>query len=125
MPPLYQRIKDYITSRIDSGEYKPGSKVPSENQLLREIGASRMTVNRAIRELTEQGVLYRVAGVGTFVAEAKLQHPSSAIQEIRQEIEQTGRSYYSHIIKVDQVPISESLADAMQVKPGSVTYHSR
>lgn len=125
MPPLYQRIKDYITRRIDSGEYAPGARVPSENQLLKELGASRMTVNRALRELTEAGVLYRVAGVGTFVAEAKLQHPTAAIQEIRQEIEKTGQSHFAQVIALETVAASGELAVAMELPEGSTAYHSR
>ena len=125
MPPLYQRIKSHITDQIAAGALKPGARVPSENELLKRMGASRMTVNRALRELTESGVLYRIAGVGTFVAEAGLQHPSGRIREIRQEIERTGHQHRARILEVESACADEVLAAAMQLVPGCEVFHSR
>ncbi|MCP5368777.1 MAG: GntR family transcriptional regulator, partial [Hyphomicrobiales bacterium] len=69
--PQYQRIKRHIMRLIDGGGLGPGDRVPSENALVRELGVSRMTVNRALRELTAAGLLVRVQGTGTFVAERR------------------------------------------------------
>ena len=67
--PMYQQIKDAIRKKISSGEWQAGQLIPSENQLADSIGASRMTINRPLRELTSEGLLRRVHGLGTFVAE--------------------------------------------------------
>jgi GntR family histidine utilization transcriptional repressor len=67
----YERVKEHIRTRILSGEWRPGDRIPSEMTLVGELGVSRMTINRALRELTEQGVLTRFSGVGTFIAEEK------------------------------------------------------
>ena len=48
--PLYQRIKDHVVGHIDAGDWRPGDRVPPESALVRQMGASRMTVNRAIRD---------------------------------------------------------------------------
>ncbi len=79
-PPLYQRIKDHIVGRIQSGDWPVDHRVPSENELLRQFKTSRMTVNRALRELTDQGLLRRVQGLGTFVADPR---PRLQLLEIR------------------------------------------
>ena len=50
--PAYQGIKDFILARIHAGEWAEGDQVPSENELAREFSVARMTVNRALRELT-------------------------------------------------------------------------
>jgi GntR family transcriptional regulator, histidine utilization repressor len=72
----YLRVKRSVVDRIAKGSLKPGARVPSENELVREFGLSRMTVNRALRELAADGVLQRIAGVGTFVAEQRVPtHP--------------------------------------------------
>src|SRR3546814_2628957 len=59
-PPLYQQVKDYIVTRILGGDWPEGNRVPSENELTRELSVSRMTVHRALRELTTEGWLERV-----------------------------------------------------------------
>ena len=68
--PLYAKVKDHILLHIRSGAWAPGARVPSENELVESFGISRMTANRALRELTADGFLARVPGVGTFVREA-------------------------------------------------------
>src|SRR4051812_22009393 len=78
--PIFQRIKDFLLSEIASGRYKEGDVVPSEQALVRQFGVSRMTVNRAVRELTAEHVLTRRQGSGTYVAPQKYQ---ATLVEIR------------------------------------------
>ena len=61
--PLYARVKQMIAQQIRSGW--PAHCVPSESELVEELGFSRMTINRALRELTAEGLLVRMQGVGT------------------------------------------------------------
>ena len=65
--PRYQQIKKYLCDAIKSGEYSVGYKIPTENQLASQFSVSRMTVNKAIRDLVQANMLVRYAGVGTFV----------------------------------------------------------
>ena len=67
--PLYARVKQMIVQQIENGSWPPHHRVPSESELVSELGFSRMTINRALRELTAEGLLVRMQGVGTFVAE--------------------------------------------------------
>ena len=53
---LYQQIKDFVAGSIQDGSWKAGDRLPSENDLVQQFGVSRMTVNRALRELLEQGL---------------------------------------------------------------------
>jgi len=66
--PLYQQIHHLLRHRIVIGEYPPGSKIPSENELCRELAVSRVTVREALRELVRAGMLVKVHGKGAFVA---------------------------------------------------------
>ena len=66
--PLYQQIHHLLRHRIANGEYAPGSKIPSESELCRELAVSRVTVREALRELVTADMLVKVHGKGTFVA---------------------------------------------------------
>ncbi|MGY4706149.1 extracellular solute-binding protein [Candidatus Bipolaricaulota sp. J31] len=69
--PLYKQLKEYIRTWIESNRLQPGDKIPTERELSQLLGVSRLTVRQAIAELVEEGILYRVQGSGTYVAEAE------------------------------------------------------
>ena len=50
---LYEQVKDHISRKIQEGVWRAGDRLPSENELVTQFGISRMTVNRALRELVE------------------------------------------------------------------------
>lgn len=66
--PLYMRIQQYISSKIHSGEWVEDSMLPTEVELSKQFGCSRITVTTALRELVKDGLIYRVQGKGTFVS---------------------------------------------------------
>lgn len=68
--PKYIEIRDYIIEQILSGELKVGSQIPTEKQLCEQFKTSRMTVNKAIVRLCENGYIQRIAGKGSFVINA-------------------------------------------------------
>jgi len=67
--PLYQQVKDAIYNKIIEGSWAPGELIPSDRTLSEEMGVSRITVIRALKELTDDGILRRERSCGTFVAE--------------------------------------------------------
>ena len=69
--PVYIKLKEDIKQKIQNGEYYKNMRLPSENALSAEWGISRMTVRRALDELTREGLLYRTRGSGTFVSANK------------------------------------------------------
>ena len=71
--PLYKQVQELITERIIEGSWKPGEILPSEFQLADLLGVSQGTVRKALNALTEDNVLFRRQGVGTFVSEHTLQ----------------------------------------------------
>ena len=64
----YSRVKKYLLGEMQGGRWPPGAQMPSEAELVAQFGVSRMTVNRALRELQSEGLIERVQGVGTFAA---------------------------------------------------------
>lgn len=70
--PIYQQIKEDIKKLIKDGTYKAKDKIPSEQELIREFNASRITVRRAIEELCNEGYLIKMQGKGTFVSSPRI-----------------------------------------------------
>jgi GntR family histidine utilization transcriptional repressor len=123
--PAYQGIKDFILARIHAGEWAEGDQVPSENELARDFNVARMTVNRALRELTAEQVLTRVQGSGTFVARPKYESTLVAIRSISDEIVARGHRYHAKVLHIGGEIADAELADEMQLKAGSSLFHSR
>jgi GntR family histidine utilization transcriptional repressor len=123
--PAYQGIKDFILARIHAGEWAEGDQVPSENELAREFSVARMTVNRALRELTSEQVLTRVQGSGTFVARPKYESTLVAIRSISDEIVARGHRYHANVLSIGIAPASTELAAEMQLHAGDDIFHSR
>lgn len=74
--PMYKQVLNILHDRITNHEYKPGDKLPSEAELMRQFKVSRITIRAAINELVEDGVLERSQGKGTFVSLPKSKHPA-------------------------------------------------
>src|ERR1700757_799186 len=64
----YRQILEKLQNEISSGRYRPGKRLPSETELVRRFGASRMTVFRAMHELQALGLVIRRVGSGTYVS---------------------------------------------------------
>lgn len=65
--PLYEQLRRALRRDILSGTYPPGTQLPSETELGRRYSVSRITVRRAVQELSQEGILVRIQGKGTFV----------------------------------------------------------
>lgn len=67
--PLYRQLSDHLRSQVHSGAFNPGQRLPSEAQLGETFGISRITIRQALGDLEREGLVTRVPGKGTFVAE--------------------------------------------------------
>jgi len=108
--PLYQKVKAHVLDRMASGELSANSRVPSEHELVRELGVSRMTVNRALNDLSQEGVVVRLAGVGTFVAERSPRAHPLQIHNIADEIRGRGHEYRAVVVLKETVVADAELA---------------
>ncbi|WP_099467461.1 GntR family transcriptional regulator [Konateibacter massiliensis] len=99
--PLYYQIKDSILNMIENEQLKPGDAIPPEREICKIQGVSRMTVNKAIMELVNDGILYREQGRGTFVARPKQYKKLSQLIGFSEEMESKGHVTSSKIISFD------------------------
>jgi GntR family transcriptional regulator, histidine utilization repressor len=122
-PALYEQVKAYIRQKSRSGEWKPGDRIPSENDLVRILGISRMTVNRALREMSDEGDLTRRAGVGTFLAESRPSSTLLMIARIGDEIRARGHRYHWAIVLKAREKADAETAAALGIRTGAPLFH--
>jgi GntR family histidine utilization transcriptional repressor len=118
------QMKSFIQGRISERTWKPGDRVMSEADLMRDFGVSRMTANRALRELAAEGWLTRVQGVGTFVRDLPVQSEVIRIRSIADEIRDRGHAHTSELLDLKEVPANTPVAKALGLMPGSRAFHS-
>jgi GntR family histidine utilization transcriptional repressor len=122
--PLYQRVKDYVLDHIDGGELAPGHRLPSEHELVRILGVSRMTANRALRELMAEGALTRLPGVGTFVAPRPADAEFLRIRNIADEVAERGHSHRAEVFALEAIPSTAGMASRLDMRDGEPVFRS-
>ena len=106
--PPYARVKDYVLKHIQNGAWSEGDMIPSEIQLAGQFGLSRMTVNRALRELSADQILHRVQGMGTFVALQKYQSTVVEIRSLAREIAERGHQHRAAVLSHKKLRANEA-----------------
>lgn len=122
--PIYLRVKQLITTKINKGIWIANQKIPSESELVKQLGCSRMTINRALRELTAEGVLVRVQGVGSFVAEEQGQTSLFQIHNIADEIAARNHIHRAEVLILENIKANSIQSLQMQVQEGQPLFHS-
>jgi len=121
--PRYRQLKELIVSRIASGDLQPGDRVPSEHELGETMNVSRMTANRALRELHDEGYVERVAGRGTFVSDLRSQSQLVAVQNIADEISGRGHRHTCAVMRQSRQHARGEVARALHVDQGTDVFH--
>ncbi len=123
-PPRYAAIKQSICDAVRDGHLKPGDRVPSESELVKQFDVSRMTANRALRELQAAGVLVRRAGSGSFIAEPKPIGHMIEIRNIADEIRGRGHDYRARVVQNLEEKAGAETAALLEVPVGTKIFHS-
>lgn len=120
----FQKVKDYLVHEMERGHYAPGALMPSEAQLVAQFAVSRMTVNRALRELHASGMVNRVQGVGTFAAPMNRLSSNLTIRDLHEEIESRGHHHHAvvHLKRAEQV--TAALAPRIGLSVGTAVFHT-
>lgn len=124
--PLYLQIKQYIDTKIQSGRWPIGHRIPTELELTKQFGVSRMTVNKAVRDLVSEGKLQRKPRLGTFVcaADDKAESPLLDIRNIAEEVKHRGNHYSNQVVSQQQITADEAIAIKLGVMIGSQVFYS-
>ena len=120
--PLYRQLVENITQKIDSGELKPGDRLPSEREMAEDLKVSRITARQALDALEQLGLVYREQGHGTFVAMSHLYGVEGFIS-LSEYVMRRGLQPRSRIIKQELVNPDERLQNCLKLAPGEKVLH--
>lgn len=120
----YQRVKQYLKDGLAAGRWPPGAQMPSEAELTARFAISRMTVNRALRELQAEGLVQRSQGLGTFAAPLHRVSSTLTIRDLHEEIGARGHRHHAevHVQRAERAPAA--LAAQLGVAPGTRVFHT-
>lgn len=120
----FQKIKEHVYRKIESGEWPEYHPVSSENALAMQFNVSRMTARRALQELCDEGLVTRTRGAGTFVAPLKSQSALLTIRNIADEIKLRGHKHHAVVRLLEEVTATPALATALNIAQDSPVLHS-
>lgn len=125
--PLYLQIKQFIDDNIQSGHWPVGHRITTELELTEQFGVSRMTVNKAIRDLVAEGKLQRKPRLGTFVCATndKAESPLLDIHNIADEVQSRGKVHSSQVLSQVALSADEHIATKLGVMIGSTIFFSK
>jgi len=111
--PLHTQLEEIFRERIAKGEWEPGRQIPSENELNRTFGISRMTVRGVLTRMVDAGLLNRVPGKGTFVALPKITALPPAYQGVREQLEALGYATVTQLLHASVGPAPAPVRQAL------------
>ena len=115
--PLYHQLKEIIEVKIESGEWRPGDKISSENDLQSIYDISRNTVQKALDELVQEGMLERKQGRGTFVSKPKIEQSLTSFYSFSKVMESQGMNPEDVILNIETKTVKRKIAKKLQIDP--------
>ena len=121
--PIYIQIAETLLERIETGDLAPGDRLPTERELSESLHVTRMTVRQALGMLESQGLLVRKRGVGTFIADPKIERKADRLSPFTKTMQRSGYSPGAKIIALEQRLASRATADRLQTPVGTPVYY--
>lgn len=117
--PLYHQLKLALEEAIKRRVYKPGDRLPSEPELMRQYGISRITVRQALDDLEAEGLIVRRHGKGTYVAEARIEQELVRLTDFVEDMQRAGRKPSSRVLAFEHETVPPLLAQTLGIPPGA------
>ncbi|MGL4820575.1 MAG: GntR family transcriptional regulator [Bacilli bacterium] len=114
--PIYYQIQLELKKMIETGKWKEGERIPSENELSECFGVSRMTIRQAITKLVEESLLERYRGLGTFVQKKKVEQPTQQLTSFTEYMQSLGYTTSSKIVTHSIVEATEKIAKELNLQ---------
>ncbi|MFU8773154.1 MAG: GntR family transcriptional regulator, partial [Anaerolineales bacterium] len=121
--PLYVQIAEGLINQIESGDLAVGERLPPERELSEKLGVNRMTLRRALQILKMHGLIHKIHGVGTFVAESKIDRQMNTVFRFTLGMQKRGFIPGSKLISLEQRAIDTALSRDLGVAVSSLAYH--
>ncbi|HEY8530967.1 MAG TPA: GntR family transcriptional regulator [Limnochorda sp.] len=123
--PLYYQIASLLKARIESGEWPPGHRVPSEYELMAQFGVSRHTIRQAMAELEREGLVYRQAGRGTYVRATKSRYPLTYLRGFTEQMEERGAVPSSKVLELAKETPEPTVRERLDLPAGEEVWRLR
>ena len=120
--PMHTQIREIVRRRVLDGTYPPHSQMPSESQMMEAFDVSRITIRQALGDLQKEGLIFKIAGKGSFVAKPKAFQSLSRLQGFGEAMSPAGYETFSQVLSSRQTVASDVVARRLQVKPGEPVY---
>ena len=117
--PLYHQLMTRISADIEKGTYPVGSRIPPEHELEKTYQVSRVTVRRALAELTGEGLLERKQGKGTFVSVPRMRQDLKSLHSFHDTCKLNDMVPGTDVIHVRETEAAEEAAAELNLRPGS------
>lgn len=117
--PLYAQIKEALKQRILEGDYVAHERLPSESELMKVYGVSRITVRQALRDLHTDGLVFSVQGKGTFVSRPKAVQDIQRLQGFGEAMTPQGYETSTRVIEVQETRAAPEVAEALNISRGN------
>ncbi|XHS80420.1 histidine utilization repressor [Burkholderiaceae bacterium UC74_6] len=122
--PAYLQVKNHLREGISGGRWSPGDRLPSEAELVTQFGLSRMTVNRALRELEQEGLVERVQGVGSFAAQLHRISSTLTVRDVHEEIAERGHRHEARVLLLEKLRATPEQAALFGLRASAPLFHS-
>jgi GntR family transcriptional regulator len=114
--PLYYQLQELLKSKIDAGEYQPGDLIPTEKELQKQYGVSRITVRNAINGLVLEDLLVKRQGYGTVVASKRMVEDFSHLSSFTEKMHAQGAEVTSRVLEVQRLNAPSRIAEHLHVE---------
>ncbi|WP_374661080.1 UTRA domain-containing protein [Inhella sp.] len=121
----YSEIQDWLRAGIREGRWRAGDRLPSEAELCAQFQVSRMTVNRALRELQQLGLVRREQGRGSFVAELTRVAARLELRDLHASASERGHHHASEVLALRRESASAEVAHALGLRAGAPVFFCR
>jgi GntR family transcriptional regulator len=120
--PRHAQIRETVRRRILDGTYPPHSLMPSESQMIAAFGVSRITIRQALGDLQKEGLIFKVAGKGSFVAKPKAFQNLSRLQGFGEAMGASGYETFSQVLSLREVAASDNVARRLALAPATTVF---
>jgi GntR family transcriptional regulator len=115
--PIYTQLADYLRHLIQSGVLLPGDKMLGENDIVKGLKISRTTVRQAMNQLVDEGLLIRLRGKGSFVAEQQLHRNINYLYSFTENIISSGAVPASVVVNAELFDADNTTAKILNLQP--------
>lgn len=113
--PLYEQVKGQLQQKIQSGEYPALSQLPSENELSELFSVSRITIRQALHKLSQDGLIFKVHGKGTFVSKPKAYQNITQLQGFAEAMSSSGHHILNEVLSIEFIEAPLKVASKLKL----------